>query len=132
MKEIGIDNVAPTGLSCGMYAPSVSCATLAYGYAHFTPAALGGQRYVLCESSVIYGYTYLASVVFSRKIAKSRRDNKCITVGCAIAAPTGNSVSHPSKSRRDDRCITVCKRSVACGGSMHPPAKSRRDDIIVQ
>ena len=41
MKEIGVDNnnIAPAGLSGRVDAFAVSCAVLAYGYAHFTPAA---------------------------------------------------------------------------------------------
>ena len=43
MKGIGIDNAAPAGLCGGMGVFAVSCAALAYGYAHPTPAALSGE-----------------------------------------------------------------------------------------
>jgi hypothetical protein len=50
MIEIGIDNVAPAGLREGAGAPpTVSCAALAYGYAHIVPA---GRR-LRAESPVI-------------------------------------------------------------------------------
>jgi hypothetical protein len=42
-----VDNVAPAGLIRGRYALSVGYATLAYGYAHLTPAAFSRSLYTL-------------------------------------------------------------------------------------
>jgi NAD-dependent dihydropyrimidine dehydrogenase PreA subunit len=119
MRKAVINNIAPTGLSCGVYAFSVSCASLAYGYVSTVPA---GHRFMWPADAAIEHLT-----------AKSRRDDKCITV-CKRSVAYGDeeSLLHlTAKSHRDDKCVTVCKRSAAYGYEerLHHTTESRRDEI---